>query len=97
MKTILDNKTGTVIIMPESDPDTRLLYHLMNCADLTQFSEYLSLETRYDSQPVTNDIGVPVSLLDEYPISDRRRIAPQNRLTEKRLIGFNRDSSHAGF
>lgn len=94
MRTLLDNSSGSTVFIPESDADTRLLYHLMNCVDLTQFSEYLSLETRYDNHPVTIDIGVPVELLDRYPVKDSRRTPS---LPHPTIIGFNRESSHAGF
>ena len=42
MMTHVSNISGEVILMPETIKDKLLLYHLMNCYDLTKFTEYLA-------------------------------------------------------
>jgi len=64
MVTKIDNKTGAIVLLPESEPDKRLLYHLLNCADLSQFSEYI--EYTGDQSAITTDIGVPAPYITGY-------------------------------
>ena len=52
----INNVTGQLIITPESEPDKLLLYHLINCMDLTQFTGYLIHQSI--SEPMTSDLGV---------------------------------------
>mgnify|MGYP003609241137 CR=1 FL=1 len=64
------NENGTLVLIPENGNDVRLLYHLMNCPDLSQFSEYLLKErtTGELNKHVTLDLGVPAEDLDYYPV-----------------------------
>ena len=68
MKTNIDYTTGSVTFTPESHSDRVLLFHLMNCADLSQFTEYLEYVHRLTDEPMTTDIGVPAESIDYYPI-----------------------------
>ena len=87
MKTIVCIKTGKVILVPESNRDTSLILHLLNCSDLSQFSEYLELEQQRNYQEITTDLDVPVPIIDKYPIWSSRRAeddtSPVNRSTGK--------------
>ena len=64
------NENGTLVLIPESGNDVRLLYHLMNCTDLSQFSEYLLKERTAGelNKHVTLDLGVPAEDLEFYPV-----------------------------
>ncbi len=68
MRTLIDDVSGAVCFIPESEADMLLLYHLMNCTNMNQFPEYLALEQKVDNRPVSSELGVPVSLLNSYPL-----------------------------
>ena len=101
MKSIVDNVTGTLVLIPESPADRLLLFHLMNCSDLSHFSDYIKYENTKD---MTLDLGIPyrqfIGYLDNdetssmsVPVTD---ITSEPGLTERdidrvALIGFNRE------
>ena len=66
MRILIDNKTGAMTLIPECDEDNRLLFHLINCADLYEFSHYIRCETT-DCQPMTNVLDVTEQQLNTYP------------------------------
>jgi hypothetical protein len=67
MKTLIDNESGAIVFIPQNTGDKNLLLHLMNCTDLTQFSEYLNAEQRISKHTMTSDLGVPVEEFSDYP------------------------------
>ena len=101
MKHIIDHHSGTVVLSPESPADRLLLFHLMNCSDMSHFSEYIKYENTRD---MTLDLGIPFSQFTGYlgddktsfmkiPVTDT---ASEPGLTERdidrvALIGFNRE------
>ena len=68
MRTLIDNSTGTTVFIPDTDTDRMLLYHIMNCTDMSLFSDYLALQQKSDNQPVTLDTGVSADMLADYPV-----------------------------
>lgn len=94
MRTIVDSKTGILVLMPESKPDHRLIFHLINCSELSEFSRYLELEEQKDRE-ITESLEVTGEQLLTYPSKttwERSEIAPVkgtgfNRLSGN-LIGF---------
>jgi hypothetical protein len=103
MKNFTDNKTGVLLLIPESDADRRILYHITNCADLSQFEMYLANYMRVDpGTEITYDLGVPVEHIHDYPVTESTGEHIHDRISETepplshcssvRLIGFNRDS-----
>ena len=91
MRTITDNKTGILIMIPESTPDRELIGHLINCSDLAQFSTYLEVN-KIDSREITVDLGVPVERIDQYTEQHEEQRSIKTGTTVN-LIGFNRDST----
>ena len=108
MKTIIDNKTGILICIPENENDTNLIFHLVNCSELTRFTEYI--EQTELCKPITEDLGLTVDQFDDYPgnpftstpisldtgetVSTMPlRLRDGFREIAVRPIGFNRDSS----
>jgi len=69
MKHIIDNKTGMLMFIPESDKDRQILYYLINCPDLSIFSEYLTQEQSVTNKPVTTDLGVDAEEIEQYAVS----------------------------
>ena len=102
MKNFTDNKTGVLLLIPESDADRRILYHIMNCSDLSQFEQYLSCKHIEPGTEITYDLGVPVEHIHDYPVTESTGEHIHDRISETepllshcspvRLIGFNRDS-----
>lgn len=89
MKTKVDNDTGILILIPESEPDKRLLYHLMNCSDMRHFSEYLEISSDND---ITTDLGIEFDQFDRY----LETVQPVVQKTDTtgfigQPIGFDRD------
>ena len=68
MRTLIDNESGSIVFIPDNDADRRLLFHLLNCSDLSRFTNYLSLEQKIDPHTVTLDIGVSADMMDDYPV-----------------------------
>ena len=101
MKYIIEHHSGTVILTPDSPADRLLLFHLMNCSDISHFSEYIKYENTKD---MTLDLGIPYRQFTGYldndetssmsvPVTD---ITSEPGLTERdtdrvALIGFNRE------
>ena len=67
MRHTICNKTGALTLIPESDDDTELLFHLMDCSDLSQFTDYLQTFDNVSHHPFTTDLGVSGTELLEYP------------------------------
>jgi hypothetical protein len=67
MKTLIDNKSGSIVLIPQSQADKNLIYHLLNCADISRFSEYMDMEQMIRPHTVTSDLGVPVEEFTGYP------------------------------
>ena len=67
MKHLVDLEHGSLVLIPETDSDNRLLFHLMNCSDLSQFTRYLDVMNKRDIAPITTDLGVTVKNLEMYP------------------------------
>jgi len=68
MRTLIDNDTGAIVLIPQSDGDKNLIFHLLDCSDLTRFSEYLALEQKH---PISSDLGCVVEEFAGYPAMDR--------------------------
>ena len=66
MKTIVDSETGALVMIPQSDRDHRLIFHLINCAELSEFSRYLELEDDKDKE-ITECLDVETDQLLNYP------------------------------
>ena len=97
MKHLVDQSTGTLVLIPESEPDKLLLFHLMNCMDLSQFSDYLEVQQRINPAEITTDLGVTGHECIEYTSKPIEPVHRSPDVTEKaissgNLIGFNRDS-----
>jgi hypothetical protein len=67
MKTTIDKVTGAVTFNPECELDRQLLFHLMDCADLTEFTMYLENYPNIANFHTTVDLGVPAEDLLGYP------------------------------
>ena len=67
MKHLVDLEHGSLVLIPESAADRRLLFHLMNCSDLSQFTQYLELEQKNNPSPVTTDLDVSIKNIEMYP------------------------------
>ena len=98
MKNEINYTTGQVTFKPESHADRVLLVHLMNCADLREFSLYIEHAEKIVKEPMTSELGVPASDIEHYPIitatvervtDGREAYKTVNRLNvETRQIGF---------
>ena len=108
MKHLVDQSTGVLVLIPESEPDKRILYHLMNCIDLSNFTKYLELNMAQIAEDITTDLGVSASECVAYTSEPVQRLTEKTihgslEITERaispgRLIGFNRESySNGGF
>ena len=80
MKHVVDNATGVVVFIPENAQDRKALFHIMDCSDLTHFSEYI--KTLGEQESITQDLGVTAREIYSY--------TEQPEITETALIGFNR-------
>ena len=98
MKHAIDNITGVIVFIPENKQDRKALFHIMDCSDLTKFTEYISTTGEQDN--ITQDLGVTAREAygyleaEEYKTQvteqreDRETVLPKR--TETALIGFNR-------
>ena len=68
MKHLIDNETGVLVLIPENNADSELIYRLINSPDLTQFSTYCELENKLFNKPMTVDLGVHVDNIEYYPM-----------------------------
>ena len=93
MRTLLDSVTGVLTLIPDSAPDRRLIGHLCNCSDLTEFSRYLEVEKMVGTGEFTTDLGVSVDQLKQYAQQHDDRDSTKTRFTGNtvNLIGFNRE------
>ena len=66
MRTIVDNETGALVMIPQSDKDHRLIFHLLNCSELSEFSRYLELENDKDKE-ITETLEIAGEQLLTYP------------------------------
>ena len=67
MRHIIDKKTGQVTFIPDCQLDRQLLFHLMDCSDLSEFSMYVQNFPNITNCPMTADLGVPAEELIDYP------------------------------
>lgn len=98
MKNEINYTTGQVTFTPESHADRVLLMHLMNCADLREFSMYIEHAEKIVKEPMTSELGVSASDVTRYPIitatvdcitDGKAAYRTVNRLNvESRQIGF---------
>jgi hypothetical protein len=70
MNSHYQKETGILILIPTNELDKRLIYHLMNCADLSQFNKYLRHQA-LETYPMTVDIGIPYEQYDELHFDGR--------------------------
>ena len=84
-----NSETGSTTLLPERDEDNRLIFHLLNCNDLTKFSEYLARENT-KQYPVTTDIGLPVEQFDDYPSRTEWETIPLSKNREQLQLGGKR-------
>lgn len=95
MKTIVDNKSGMMMLVPENDKDHRLIFHLINCCELSEFSKYLERENDTDKE-ITESLDVDTDQLMAYPSKtqwqqvDRTPVRLDNRDSsmDGKIIGF---------
>ena len=93
MKHLVDQSTGVLVLIPETEADRKTLYHLMNCSNLTEFTGYLSTCEPAEID-ITEDLGVSAKDCIKYisePVHRLPKIT-ERAITSGRLIGFNRDS-----
>jgi hypothetical protein len=102
MKTNIDYKTGAVTFIPECQLDKQLLFHLMDCADLTHFSDYIQNYPNMANVGMTTDLGVAATDILGYPCHSLPTVncTPLPWFPEKPVslymgdrIGFNRFES----
>ena len=105
MITQINSITGAVTLTPTSDEDKQLLFHLMDCNDLSQFTNYLETFDNVSHNPFTTDLGVSAAECIDYPApclpydggvkiwSTPLAYRSNPRLQEYsgEIIGFNRD------
>ena len=103
MKHSICKISGTVTLVPESDADRQLLFHLMDCSDLSQFTNYLETFDNNIHNQFTVDLGVSADELIGYPApcdpydggvkiwTNPLPYRSNPKLQE--MIGFNRDSN----
>ena len=100
MKSIVDKETGVLVLIPESHADRLLLFHLMNCSDMSHFSNYIKYENTKD---MSLELNVPYDKFKNYlreDHTDHRNIpvvgkgpVPDNiekPIDRSTLIGFDR-------
>ena len=98
MKICID-ETGALKLTPKNDKDKMLIFCLIDCSDLTQFSEYLQLN-RVTENDVTTDLDTDLNIIVGYlqkhdAVFDNPTVFPDH-LPEKivnqnrSLIGFCR-------
>ena len=96
MKHVIDNKSGILVLIPETEGDRLLLFHLMNCGNMTRFTQYLETDV---TEGMTEDLGIEYHEFNGYltacePVPFRPvEVAAQNSTETEtgRLIGFNRN------
>ena len=67
MKNQICKVTGSVTFIPECELDRQLLFHLMDCEDLTHFSDYIQNYPNMANVGMTTDLGVPAEDILGYP------------------------------
>lgn len=103
MKHVVDVVSGIVVLIPESDSDRLILFHLMNCGDLSKFEQYLKTDV---TEGMTDDLGIeayefsgyltageerPFRGIEQMPrIQEAQARGTGDREQEARLIGFER-------
>jgi len=103
MKHLINKTSGALTLVPESPEDKQLLFHLMDCSDLSQFTDYLETFDNNSHNPFTVDLGVSADECIGYPAPcdpydggvkvwvNRLPYKQNERLQE--MIGFHRDSN----
>ena len=98
MKSMVDNVTGVLVLIPESEEDRLLLFHLMDCSQLNRFTEYLGASA--EEENMTTDLGIEYTRFSGYlsarePVNraaiDRADREPELPVNSTALIGFNRE------
>lgn len=67
MKTTINKETGAITLHPENDADRELIFHLMDCTDLSQFTNYVETFDNVSHHPFTTYLGVKKADLLSYP------------------------------
>ena len=95
MKHAIDNVTGVVVFIPENEQDRKALFHLMDCSDLTEFSEYIRKTGEQDN--ITQDLGVTARETYVFLVAEvyeaqvtEQLVNRQPEITGTALIGFDR-------
>jgi len=103
MKHIICKTNGALTLVPESEEDKQLLFHLMDCSDLSQFTDYLETFDNNSHNPFTVDLGISADECINYPAPcdpydggvkvwvNQLPYKQNERLQE--MIGFHRDSN----
>ena len=102
MKNMVDKETGVLVLIPERPADRLLLFHLMNCNDMCQFSEYIKYE---NAENMTLELGIPYDKFRGYlgddetsriqipvTVTDTDSVvnSTEKDINQMSLIGFNR-------
>lgn len=103
MKHVVGITSGIVVLIPESDSDRLLLFHLMNCGDFNRFEQYLKTDV---TEGMTEELGIeahefigyltageerPFRGIEQMPrIQEAQARETGDREQEARLIGFER-------
>lgn len=99
----IDSESGQLTLTPDSETDRQLILALIDCEDLSQFSEYVA----YHKLNITTDLRVPADTIKSYPANgqpvsleiglsedrDSTKTETAGSLYVGNLIGFNRDST----
>ena len=95
MRHMIDKITGIVTFIPETEADRKALFHLMDCSDITQFSEYIRKTGEQDN--ITQDLGVTAREAYGYLEAEdyetqvtEQLVNRQPEITGTALIGFDR-------
>jgi len=103
MRHLINKNNGALTLIPESHEDKQLLFHLMDCSDLSQFTDYLETFDNNIHNQFTVDLAIPADELIGYPAPcgpydggvkvwvNRLPYKHNERLQE--MIGFHRDSN----
>ena len=67
MITTIDSETGGLTLTPDSETDRQLILSLMDCTDLSQFTEYIE----YHKHSITTDLGISPETIKSYMASSQ--------------------------
>ena len=80
MKHSISENDCSITLIPETEADKRLLYLLLDCSDLSLFSDYINLETSQPGLPMTTDLGVPLETILRYAESRKQLQSGSRRI-----------------